>query len=604
MKLSTLLIVLVISALAFPAIAQQTAKEGWFEEYLEEKIRNPAVIEYIEEMKARYDQGLPIPALDAANLPFALEQKPAVSPTVKSGEREDNLGGGAEPHIAMNPANPDQIAVTYMLGGAALDYPIFYSSDGGGTWNQSAFSPAAELQVQFPGDFVLGGGDPIFAFDSDGTLYMTWIYAHGGGNGLAGTMFYAYSADGGNNWTVPAANDHVVFSGDILASDLLDRQWMDVDNTGGTYDGNLYMSCVYFGGAFGTGVAGELVLVKGPADNGFTTNAVAVPITGTESTQFGNVKVDDNGDVHLACMRFDGSTGSGEVVYTKSTDGAATWSTATTISAATTGLPNGGNHVAHSRDNSATSLAVEGDNVYIAWSDMANTDLRSYYAYSNDGGTTWSNPVEYGVDALSADYYHVMPNLAADSGRVSISWYAVDRATMLSDFYIVESPDAGPSLGAPAIISGGTTDFTGAAAGQDFYGDYNASVRKGCNTWSVWADGRSGTPMTYVAKVNTCNILSGVSEVSAVNGNLNVGFVYPNPVQNEAQLNYTLRSTEQLTIEILSIDGKMSKTVFEGRQAEGQHQLSIDMSDYATGNYVLRFVLESGEYATRMVVKS
>ena len=86
---------------------------------------------------------------------------------------------------------------------------------------------------------------------------------------------------------------------------------------------------------------------------------------------------------------------------------------------------------------------------------------------------------------------------------LKVSWYAVDRTTLISDYYVVESPDGGATLGGAAIISGGSTDFTGATGSQDFYGDYNASVRKGCNTWSVWGDGRTGAPMVYVSKTNT-----------------------------------------------------------------------------------------------------
>ena len=51
-------------------------------------------------------------------------------------------------------------------------------------------------------------------------------------------MFYCYSDDAGQNWTLPDPSK--------LPVDGLDRQWMAVDNSGGTYDGNLYLSAALF----------------------------------------------------------------------------------------------------------------------------------------------------------------------------------------------------------------------------------------------------------------------------------------------------------------------------------------------------------------------
>lgn len=598
MRIFTLLSTVVLSVVSLCVTGQvQHQTEEWFEEYIEEKVRNPKVEAWLIDQRERYMQGLPI---EWSTMP---KREQSQKPNVNLEKAESTLGSGAEPHIAMHPTNPDVIAISYMEA-ATQDYPVFYTTDGGTTWTQSSFSPAAELQNQYPGDFVLGGGDPILAYDEDGTLYMTWIYAHGAITGLQGSMFYAYSTDGGVNFTVPAIADHLVFGGDMLASDLLDRQWMMVDNSGGTYDGNLYMSCVYFGGAFGA-PAGELVLYKTPSDNGLSSNyTVAVPATGSDATQFGNVAVSDiDGSVHVACMKFDGQSGAGSVVYTKSVDGAQTFATPTTIAAATTALPNSQDHVVHSRDNSATSLAVDGDNVYIAWSDMANADVHSYYAYSNDGGATWSQPVEFGEDVLNANYYHLMPNLAADSGRVTVSWYAVDRTTSNSDYYVVESPDGGVSLGAPAIISGGSTDFTGATGSQDFYGDYNASVRSGCNTWSVWGDGRTGAPVTYVAKTNTCNIVAGFTEISALNGTLEVGELYPNPADAVVSLPLSSTQSQGLTIEIFSTEGKLVGTPSMRNVVEGEQTIELNLNDIAAGQYMVKLTTDEGEFATRLLLK-
>jgi hypothetical protein len=601
MRKTTLLTFLLLGITFTTVQAQQkTMSNELFEEYLEEKVRNPEIVEFLMKAKNFKDLNGTLDGFNEVAPEVPTAKKPVTTPLIKSGDRDSNVGGGAEPYITMNSANPNQLAASYMESGSAFDYPVFYSTDGGTTWTQSTFSPATELANQFPGDQIWGGGDPTLAFDDNGDLHMTWIYLHGSITGLSAGMFYASSNDGGVNFQIPAQqSDHVIHDGDLFAQDMIDRQWMDVDNTGGTYDGNLYMSAVYFGGVLGPG--GEVVFTKTAASTGFSlTPGMGVPFVGQETTQFGNVKVDNNGTVHMACMRIDGN-GDGGVYYVQSTDGAATFSTPVMLSSATTSLPNSSGHLVHDRDNSATSMAVDGNNVYVAWSDMASADIRSYYAYSNDGGATWSSPIEYGVVAMGANYYHLMPNLAADSGRVSLSWYAVNRNTKITDYYVIESPDAGASLGNAYPISASQTDFTN--PGQDFYGDYNSSVRSGCYTHSIWSDGRTGSPNVYVAKTNTC-LLTGVSEYSPLNGGFQVGSLYPNPAIDQATVNIDVTEADKYTIELLGVDGKLIQTVYNGELVEGEHQIRIDLSKVAKGNYVVKVADNDHVFATRILIKS
>lgn len=596
MKLPVLLTSASLCALSFGAFAQQTPQQALTEEFIEEKIRTPELRERVEEIKEQHDAGLPYTLMSKEEIESITSRYQ--NPELRS---EETFTGGAEPHIAMNPANHDHIVVTYMGSAGDFDYPIYYTTDGGTTWTQSSFSTAAELQNQYPSSGVLGGGDPILAFDEDGTVYLTWIYAHGGfATGINAGMFYAYSSDGGANFTVPDTTHHVVYSGNLLNNDILDRQWMDVDNSGGTYDGNLYMSGVYFGGPLGP--AGELCLIKTPADSGFTSVVSAIPVTANESTQFGNVKVDGNGVVHMSAMRFAGSSGAGNIVYTQSTDGGMTWSTAVDIAPATTALPNGGNHLVHDRDNSAVSLAVDGSNVYIAWSDMANNDVRSFYAYSNDGGVTWSNAIEYGVDVLDNTYYHLMPNVAAEGGTMSIAWYAVDRTSLESWYHIVQSADAGVTLGPAGVVSPASTDFS-AAGQQDFYGDYNSSVRSGCETFAAYSDGRTGAPVLYVAKFNTCNVMANITEFSPLNGGLSVSDLYPNPAINEANLTFELEQKTAITVEVFGTNGQLVQALNAQQFAAGQHTLQLDVSELATGTYMVKVNTAEGVFATRTLVK-
>ncbi|MFT5860842.1 MAG: hypothetical protein ACI865_002958, partial [Flavobacteriaceae bacterium] len=293
MKIIITVLLTVAAQLSFAQLSNQ------HEHYIEEKIRDVQVREYVmahalafQKAEEAGQEYMPL-----GKMPGAFMQSLGYVAGARGIDHEFSSTGGAEPYIALNPLDSNHLAVTYMSR-ADSDYPVFVTLDGGVTWVQSTFSPLDQLNTYAPGTFILGGGDPILAFDNYGTLHLTYIYAHGSGFPILGGMYYVNSSDGGFNFTVPAGADHVIYEGDVLAGDLLDRQWMACDNTGGVEEGALYMSAVYFGGAFGT--AGQLVLKKDLTDSGFTSNSIAVPFIGAGSTQFGNLKVDDAGTVHVA----------------------------------------------------------------------------------------------------------------------------------------------------------------------------------------------------------------------------------------------------------------------------------------------------------------
>ena len=591
MKLLTTLSVVAIAQLSYSQLTPA------HEHYLEEKIRNPRVLEYVKEHSLAYklakDSGETY--IPQGKTPAAFMESIGCQSAARGIDHEFS-GGGAEPYIAINPLDPDHIAVTYM-NRADTDYPIYVSLDGGSNWTASTFSPLAQLDIYAPGTFILGNGDPVLAFDNYGTLHLTYIYAHGSGFPILGGMYYVYSSDGGFNFTVPADADHVIYEGDIFAGDLLDRQWMSCDNTGGVDEGALYMSAVYFGGGFGT--AGELVLKKGLTDLGFTSSTVAVPFIGAGSAQFGNVKVDDNGGVHMACMRLDGAPGDGSIVYVKSTDGGTTFSSPMIVAPAKTGLPNeAASHVVHNRDNTATSLAVDGSNVYIAWSDFTGGGLKGYFAYSSDGGLTFSAPSEFGEELFGAGFYHVMPHVAADNGRVSLSWYKTDTITMSTDYIIAESDNAGFSFLTNAVVSSSPTDFAN-EDDADFYGDYNSSVKSDCRTFSVFSDGRGGTPIVYFVNEDGCNL--GVKDISAINGVLSFGDPFPNPVTQEITISLTYDKSSVATVELVGVDGTVVlKNLIELASIEKSY--SFDVSAIASGIYSIRVTTED-EFAIRSFIK-
>ncbi len=574
------------------------AQVNHLEEYLEEKVRNEQIRNFLlnhaeayQEAKSKNEIYVP----DGPTIEEFMEKNNInLNKNTRAIEYDFSVTGGAEPFIAINPNDPNHVVVTYMSA-ADSDYPIYVSFDAGFSWTPSGFSSLTELDNQYPGASVFGGGDPVFAFDDNGNLHMTYIYVHGAGLNFVAGMYYVNSTDGGLTFNVPGGGGHIVYEGDILSSDLLDRQWMHCDKTGSAHDGTLYMSAVYFGGGFGT--AGELVLKKTPTDSGFSSYTVAVPHAGGNSTQFGNLKVDDNGVVHVGCLEMDGN-GVGQVVYVQSTDQAATFSTPLAVANATTALPNGGTHLIHGRDNSSVSTAVDGDNIYMVWTDMNTTDVRAYLAYSTDGGSNFSAPIEFGYDLFGAGYFDLMPNVAADAGKASITWYQVDSVTLEANYLMAEFEAATGTFLGHKTISNGATDFMNENA-QDFYGDYNASERHNCNTYSVFSDGRSGSPVVYFVNQDACAL--GVDDILPVNGQLQMGRIYPNPVNETLSLSASHKTGASVMIDVLDVNGKV--IIRQSKQLGVQATThEINVTNLAAGVYQLR-VSSDKEYAVQGFVK-
>jgi len=136
-----------------------------------------------------------------------------------------------EPYIAINPTNSQHMVVAWM--GYQPLTRIFIktkvSFDAGQTW--SAMNTLPHVKSAY------GSADPSMAFDNNGNLFLAYIDFSTAID--SGEVYVVKSADGGLNWAAPVK---VIDAYDDLGQYPVDRPWMSVDNSGGTYDGNIYVT--------------------------------------------------------------------------------------------------------------------------------------------------------------------------------------------------------------------------------------------------------------------------------------------------------------------------------------------------------------------------
>jgi len=77
---------------------------------------------------------------------------------------------------------------------------------------------------------------------------------------------------------------------------------------------------------------------------------------------------------------------------------------------------------------------------------------------------------------------------------------------------------------------------------------------------------------------------SGVAQIA----NMQLGVeVWPNPVFAVTTATIVLANASNLDVRIFDVNGKEVKTVFSGDAVSGTHSIQIDLSDMASGSYIL-----------------
>ncbi len=338
-------------------------------------------------------------------------------------DRSDFSETGAEPFIAIDPNNDSRVGISFMGNGG--NWHLFLSEDSGETWENANINTSDVLSELYPDDMLIGGGDPVFIFGENDSIHVAWLYLHG--TNLSDVTanplecFYLVSGDFGTTWESKPS----IHSGLLSSFDAIDRIWMARDNSSGPYEGNIYLSAVHFVNS-PSGDAGELVFIKPTDSSDFNfMGSTAVPAGPMNQTQFGNVAVDESGTVHLSCALL--SMSSGQIAYAQSTDGGETFSDPIILASGTLMPPTTN---IHDREGPAVSLAVDGNNIYVAWTDFAGGTVKSYYAYSHDGGTSFSDQIEFAAELNGSLFSATMPCVAADEGHLAISWYTFNKETL------------------------------------------------------------------------------------------------------------------------------------------------------------------------------
>ena len=180
-----------------------------------------------------------------------------------------------EPHLAVDPFDPDHIVagmIDYNFPGTTM----YVTYDGGVTWE-------GPVVIKRPREELGAGGDPVLAFDRDGSVFTTFIsldieeFTVGNllGSAVVSSMALSSSADGGFTWTQgsPAVRSQVTSEFEIdmgrtrgtVSIGFLDKPWLAVGPNPDDLDSDvIYITYTHFNTTYRISYTDELAFLSNP----------------------------------------------------------------------------------------------------------------------------------------------------------------------------------------------------------------------------------------------------------------------------------------------------------------------------------------------------
>jgi hypothetical protein len=519
-----------------------------------------------------------------------------------------------EPFIIVNPTDSNNIVLSYMhFGGtSSLVFPVYYSANGGQSWNLSSFDTEQIFDLDSTGLVIAGGGDPIFAFDSNGRLYFSWIYL--GVNVLNADskfiVYWAWSDDNGATFQLSEGEKRHILLGEInlltyemgLNGDgIFDRPWFDIDRSGGPFDGSLYCSGLFIPND-STPLDGNGMICKYKRANVDSFAYVNTVVSNAINVQFGNLRVDGSGNVHVTYVNLDNN----KLYHRMSSDGGVSFGTINEVAVLSYDY-NNQNYLVHTRENPVPSLTINRltNSLHIVWTSFENDMTRSYYSNSTDFGANWTTPQSVSDIIVQADKQVFMPTLAVnESGHLSISGHVLDSLDR-GTYFVVESLDEGATFGEAIIVASDTTFYGDYPLQQQaFFGDYENSDKSGCKTYSIWSDGRYGEgPKIYVSITDHCADWLGLEDVFPVSDQIQLQSVYPNPVKDYLDVQLNLKNNTSLSIKLVNTNGQLIKEIYQSDDALGMMNLHLNIGHLLETGYFLMIIETELGVITKSLIK-
>ena len=295
--------------------------------------------------------------------------------------------------------------------------------------------------------------------------------------------------------------------------------------------------------------------------------------------------VGPNGEIYVA---WSGPLG---IVMDKSTNGGLNWLTNDIF---VTAHPGGWDYTVPGiyRANGLPVTACDLSNgpnrgtIYINWTDQRNgtTDTDVWLIKSTNGGTNWSTVKRVNDDPAGKQQFFTWMTIDQKTGYLYFVFY--DRRNYTNtqtDVYMARSTDGGETFTNFKVSSSPFTPSSGV-----FFGDYtNVSAYNG-KVRPIWArlNGSSSSAMSiYTALVD---FPTNITPITGVVDNYSLEQNYPNPFNPETKIKFSIPEKQNVSLQVYDIQGKLVAEILNGSElTAGNYEVSFNSaaSQLSSGTY-------------------
>ncbi len=230
--------------------------------------------------------------------------------------------------------------------------------------------------------------------------------------------------------------------------------------------------------------------------------------------QGSNLQIGPNGEIYCVWSTPNLSTNlEDHIAFTKSLNGGINWSAPTNIiningirgTILNTGI----------RSHTFPSMAVDrsgGSNngyIYLCWAQKnlspAGSDADICFAYSANGGNTWSSPIRVNDDPINNGKLQFLPRISVDqtNGKIAIIFYDT-RDFIYADSchtYMAVSNDGGNTFFNMRLSDASQRPIPLSGYSDNYYSDYNSISGINDAFYAFWTDKRNGPAQVYFTSV-------------------------------------------------------------------------------------------------------
>lgn len=471
----------------------------------------------------------------------------------------------SECHIAISPLNSNYIMAVFgdsrndgtRKSGYALSF------DGGITWQDSFFLPTGAWK----------SSDPSCAFDRYGNTFYGYIATV---TGEVKTYVSRTKSFYGSKYLHKWSHTLVQPVGNQQ-----DKPWIAVDNSGGTYDGRVFVT--WHGGG---------IRFAYSTDQGSTYQVNPNPLnTSSLNVKFPMVAVGPNGSVYVLYRYFE--TGNKRIVIRRSIDGGVTFEPEKTICNLLGGI---------AIADDPPYFTVDGINgfIYIVFRDCESESiptLRIKYTMGDPSADYFFPPIE-----IDAPYYYVsIPAITVSpyNGLVAVSFVASPCTsqnvyiTKSFDGFTFTTPELVTNISSNCTLKGsGFIDYMGIACTNDYiipiWTDFRNSTQQNINTDIYSAKLQWGFPKT------STNVVKPTKFALSQN--------YPNPFNPTTNFDYALPVDVHVTLKVYNALGQEVAVLVNEYQSVGYKTVEFNASQLPSGLYFYRLTAGSFTDIKKMIL--